>query len=106
MGQEKIGEIIAKRELQCSGATEPVTVLIGKPQKFSDGDDFFCPYQITGGGFNKVNHAAGIDTVQALALALRMIGADLNFSSAGKAGQLSWIGGEGSNLGFPIPDIG
>lgn len=99
-----VGTVIATRELRHSdGGT--ITVIIGKPQKFSDSEDIYCPYQITGIKRNKVRYAVGIDAVQALELALKMIGADLYTSDEAHAGNLSWEAGEKGDLGFPKPDL-
>lgn len=97
-----VGTVIATRELSLS-AGKPVTVLIGKPEKFPDSDDYYCPYQILGFGNQRVRYAGGSDAVQALELALKKIGADLYTSKEAQAGELSWHGEK--NLGFPVPDV-
>lgn len=102
MQLKSIGIEIARRELDANGAR--VSVAIGKPEKFPDADDYFCPYQVTGIGNGKVRYAGGVDAVQALLLALKMIGADLYTSKEAQAKQLSWSAGENGNLGFPVPD--
>jgi hypothetical protein len=97
-----VGTVIATRELSLS-AGKPVTVLIGKPEKFCDSDDYYCPYQILGFGNQRVRYAGGSDAVQALELTLKKIGADLYTSREAQAGKLSWHGEK--NLGFPVPDV-
>lgn len=99
-----VGTVIATRELFNSDG-EAVIVIIGKPENFPDGDNCYCPYQITGIKRNKVRYAVGIDAVQALELALKMIGADLYTSDEAHAGNLSWEAGEKGDLGFPKPDL-
>lgn len=98
-----IGSVIASRELSLSTGKK-VTVLIGKPEPYPDGRDFYCPYQILGIGAERVRYAGGLDSAQALILALNKIGADLYASAEAKAGQLSWTtGGDVGDLGFPKP---
>ena len=99
-----IGTVIAFRELSLRGVNA-VTVKIGKPEKFPDGDDYYCPYQIEGIGDGRVRYAGGVDAVQALELTLNRVGAELHASSEAKSGTLNWVGGKNSNdLGFPLPD--
>lgn len=100
----KVETIIATRELILSDGKE-VSVIIGKPEKFPDSDDYYCPYQVIGIGKGNVRYAGGIDSVQALLLTLNMIGADLYTSKEAKAGILSWKGGAKGDLGFPLPEV-
>ena len=104
MKLDSVGTIIALRELVLVDAKK-VTVIIGKPEKFPNSDDYYCPYQIVGIGNGRVLHAGGIDSIQAILLALKMIGADLYTSEAAKAGSLRWKGGEKGDLGFPVPEV-
>lgn len=98
-----VGVQIATRVLDLGG--RQITVVIGKPEKFPDAEDFYCPYQIVGLGSGRVRYAGGIDAVQAMQLALKMVGADLYTSPESQAKQLTWQGGESSgDLGFPVPD--
>ena len=100
-----IGELFASRILQLSGKNSAnVTITIGKPQKFPDGQDYYCPYQIIGLGDEKVSWGGGIDEIQSLILILDQIGIILCNSDEYKQGNLSWFGSEDSNLGFPRHD--
>ena len=103
MELDSVGIVIATRELDLADVKK-VTVTIGRPETFSDGINFYCPYQITGIGNKRVRYAGGIDAAQALQLALKMIGADLYTSREAKARALTWEGGENGDLGFPLPD--
>jgi hypothetical protein len=96
-----MGIVIAQRELSLS-AQETVSVLIGKAEPFPDGNGCYCPYQILGIGDQRVRHAGGEDTVQALMLTLKMIGTDLYTSPEAKARRLTLNGSK--DLGFPVPD--
>ncbi len=101
---DKVETIIATRELILIDGKK-VSVIIGKPEKFPDSDDYYCPYQIMGIGRESVRYAGGIDSVQALILTLNMIGSDLYTSKEAKAGILRWVGGERGDLGFPVPEV-
>jgi hypothetical protein len=91
---ENVGIVIASRELILDG-NQKVEVLIGRPEPCPDGIDWYCPHQILGVGSGRVRYAIGVDTVQALALGLSMIGAELYTSAEYEAGRLSWEGGRG-----------
>jgi hypothetical protein len=101
-----IGQLFATRTLKLTdnNSTRVVMIEIGKPLKFSDGEDYYCPYQIIGLGDEKVNWCGGIDEVQALLLCLEKIGICLTDSEEYAQGKLSWIGSEHSILGFPHLD--
>ena len=101
MELKNVGLPIAQRELELEGARK-ITVVVGKPEKFPGDDDYYCPYQITGLGDDKVRYAGGIDGVQALWLALQMIAADLYTSSEAQNGKLTWH--DERDLGFPVPE--
>jgi hypothetical protein len=104
MEQVKLGTVIATRKLTLAGV-KTVTVRIGKPELFPDGLNWYCPYQVDGIGNGRVRRAGGIDAVQALQLALKMIGADLYTSAEARSGSLTWDAGkEQRDLGFPVPD--
>lgn len=105
MNLQSVGTIIATRQLDLADGRK-VIVTIGKPEPFPGdaGADYYCPYQITGIKRNKVRYAGGVDAVQALQLALEMIGADLETSDEARAGVLSWeAGSERGDYGFPLP---
>ena len=96
-----VGSAIATRALKLRSGVN-VIVSIGRPEKFPDSVDYYCPYQIRGIGDEHVRYARGVDGVQALELALKKIGADLYTSREAQSKELIWNGGE--NLGFPVPD--
>jgi hypothetical protein len=48
MQLKDVGIQIATGELQANG--KKVMIVIGKPEKSSEGDDYYCPYQIVGLG--------------------------------------------------------
>jgi hypothetical protein len=100
MELKTIEQIIARRELDLTTGGK-VTIIVGKPEQFPDGIDFYCPYQITGLSNSRIRYAGGIDEIQALSLTLSKIGADLYTSDAYQSGTLMWNGLK--NLGFPVP---
>jgi hypothetical protein len=104
----EISEVIAERHFYLEGTpNRNIRVLIGKPQKVanpSNGDLVFCPYQVLGIGDEKVRSAGGVDEVQALQLAMEMIGSELYFKLNRKCGgKLRWEAGKEGDLGFPVP---
>lgn len=46
MQLKEVGVQIATRMLDLNG--KQVTVVIGRPEKFPDGEDYYCPYQLCG----------------------------------------------------------
>jgi hypothetical protein len=98
---DRIETVIAKRELTLPEG-KIVTVLIGKPTKFPDSEDYYCPYHIAGLGNENYQYARGIDAVQSIYLALKKIGTNLYTSEQALAGVLRW--NDERDLGFPVPD--
>jgi len=103
-----VGEIIATREYLLDGAKK-VTVLIGKPQPHASDKqwvDWYCPFQKRGLDSDRVKRAWGVDPIQALLLALQMLGAELYSSEEYKTGRLTWhcerVKGD---LGLPVMEI-
>jgi hypothetical protein len=107
MKLEGVGEIIASRKftLLLEGK-EPaeVVVLMGKPQKFPDHADYYCPYEIKGFGPQRVQAVGGVDAFQAMQLALSTIGVELEVISKESGGELIWDADDQGDLGFPIRD--
>ncbi|MBM9502133.1 hypothetical protein JWG44_17890 [Leptospira sp. 201903071] len=102
----KLGTVIAKRELDLSqGKTkQKVIVKIGKPKPSEDKKmDWYCPFQIQGLGLDEIKVSFGIDSIQALQLAMEMIGSILRLHYQRiNPGKLTWLNEE--NLGFPLPE--
>jgi len=76
-----LGSVIAERRLRVTGQPElDVRVRIGTPSPFFDSphSSYYCPYQITGLDDSKVKYAGGVDGVQALELAIRILPAELD----------------------------
>jgi len=103
---ETIGEVIASRKLMLAaadGTNSEITVLIGRPERMPDSDDYYCPIQLRGLGDQKVRYAGGADAIQALQLAMQLIGIELYVKHADIVKQLTWE--ENSELGFPLPSV-
>ena len=104
MHLNSVGEVIAVRTLKLQGeqgTPSDVTVLIGKPQKTPGFDEYYCPYQIRGAGSEKIGYSCGIDAVQALSLALSILGVELEVLNKELEGRLSWECDEEGGFGFP-----
>jgi hypothetical protein len=104
MRVDSIGEVIAVRRLFL--VDEPgreIWVRMGKPQKTPGEPDFYCPYQITGLGDEKPAASVGIDSFQAMQLALRSIGGKLMLLNRNSDGRLRWECDEQGGFGFPVP---
>lgn len=97
---DNVGTVVATRELECRGGA-PIVVVIGQPQPFPDLLNYYCPFQLRGLGNERIRYAGGVDAVQALELALQMIGAILYTSREAQEKRLTWNGA--ANLGFPVP---
>ena len=80
-----VTRIIAERTLIAieDGREVEVRVVIGQPERFTEGNGYYCPFQITGTGSGRVKYAGGVDSVQSLQLAMKMIGVIL--ACTGKA---------------------
>jgi len=99
------GDIIAHRFLECMddrGKKIDVNVYIWRPIADPDGVNWTCPFEIAGLPGKRPRGAHGVDAIQALELALKMVGAILYTSKAWQAGRLTWLGHR--NLGFPVTD--
>lgn len=82
------------------GALHVVEVVLGRPAPFGDSGDVYCPFQILGFGSKEVRYAVGVDGVQAIVLALRMIRAHLEVLQSECSARLSWTGSEPGDLGL------
>lgn len=103
MHVKNVGEVVAERELLVDG--KPVVITIGKPVRIPEEGDlsayFECPLRITGEGINYFQSIGGLDSMQALVLALQFIGAELQRKQVEQ--KITWEGEE--DLGFPLMKI-
>ncbi|MDI7182678.1 DUF6968 family protein [Leptospira santarosai] len=103
--QYKLGTVIAERKLSLKVGRKKQTVLIriGKPKISNDPKmDWYCPFQISKIGLDTIKAAHGIDSIQALLLAMKMIEAILVHFQKSNPGKLTWLNQE--YLGFPLPE--
>jgi hypothetical protein len=100
---DDLSDVIALRRLSLvEGSTEHKIVLVklGMPRPFPDSSGYYAPFQITGIGSEKIKYAGGVDAIQALQLAMRMIGFDLDALNNDVGGGLKWEGDDAGHLGF------
>jgi hypothetical protein len=95
-----LGEVIAEREFDSlSEGGPPVVGRLGKPRPDTrDGGDWQCSYQVLGTGDDTASTAYGVDSLQALMLAIDKLRADLTWRARQREEGFSWFGQPG--LGF------
>lgn len=101
-----VGQVIATRRIRSEGSGETnYLVQIGLPQPFPDSSDYYCPVQVLSESDNqgKVLYSAGIDSVQALQLGMKLAGGILFRLNQDCGGKLRWEGDESGDLGLPLP---
>jgi len=95
--------IIATRTLTLreSGADIDIPISIFAPNRLDDGS-WRCRYDIGWPDTIRTAHAGGADSVQALLLALQMIGSELYTTNYHQEGRL-FTDRPGDGYGFPVP---
>jgi hypothetical protein len=76
----ELGDVIAERVLtfeSATGASTEVVVRLGRPVRDGSEPAWLCPYQVSGLGRDRVMAIFGVDSAQALLLALHTIPAEL-----------------------------
>jgi hypothetical protein len=91
----QLGRPIAERVLTCGKRKRTLIVRLGMPRKVPR-SDWACPYQIVGLRDSRVEDAYGVDSVQALIMALESIRRRLERSRV----SCTWMGGEEGDAGF------
>ena len=86
--------------IEVDGKQQVVPVTIYLPQAV--GEDWRCAYEIGWPSGPRRAAANGVDSVQALLLAMQMIGAELYAACPPGAGYLAWLA-EDDGFGFPLP---
>jgi hypothetical protein len=96
-----LGDVIAERVLEATKDEKSyvVKIRLGRPVRSAEDPDYRCPYQVAGIGDDVVRSASGEDSMQALDLAIKMVGAELHFRY--KDFTFRWLGQ--SDFGFPKP---
>lgn len=95
-------EAIAHRAIVLRRGAEQseIRISIGRPEK--DGRDWRCAVRIEGLGPAMEHVARGVDSVQALLLAIAMVTVQLESRVREAGGTIEWLGLPGS--GLPPPD--
>jgi uncharacterized protein DUF6968 len=104
MNVTSIADVFLEREFEVDGLEGAVKLYVGKPQP-DPRSDWYCEYQVVGTSYNKVHKAYGIDSIQALQLAL--IGANALLGSILKGEhKITWLGEDdlGLLMTEPSPD--
>ena len=65
-----------------------------------DFSSFYTPYQLKGVGSERIKYAGGVDAVQSLQIAMKMIGVELEVLHK-PSSKISWECGEEGDFGFP-----
>ncbi|MFN7144121.1 MAG: DUF6968 family protein [Myxococcota bacterium] len=95
-------DVIAERELELllpgADTAARIVVRIGRP--VPDGQDWRTPYEIhgPGGGEVRARSIFGVDSMQSLLGAVKVIGAELSIHA--RRGRLTFLGDD--DLGFPL----
>lgn len=84
----ELGDVIAERAFE-RPVGPPVVLRIGRPRPHPEGD-WICPFLFTGVNDGVVYEPGGVDAVQALELALQMIG--ILLPDVQKQYELTWHG--------------
>jgi hypothetical protein len=89
---------IGTRALNCikDGRAFRIEASVGEPVEVTRGE-WRCAYRIADAGRESVQYAHGVDSIQALILALEGIRVGI----AAIGGEFSWEGGEPGDPGFP-----
>lgn len=100
---DRIENVVARRSFQMKDGRN-IEIVIGAPQPFSDDADYFCPFQMIGLGDARVYYAGGVDSYQALILALKKLTVHMVTMDAVKNGEVQWLDGSEPDLGLlPVP---
>ena len=94
MPEYQIGQCVAERqlELKLASSSEPVVVRIGTPYFVKEMDAWQCPYEIEMKGRKKVFAIYGEDSMQALALTLKVLDVELEVTAKQASGSILWFG--------------
>jgi hypothetical protein len=94
--------LIASRALTLRNGNDgiQIPIRIFAPEKAASGS-WFCHYEIDWPGENHKMDVGGVDSVQALVLALQLIGAEIYSSNYHESGQL-FFDKPGTGYGFPV----
>lgn len=86
-----LGKIIATRKFFLNN--KEIHLSIGMPKKFSDSDDYYCPYIFKGIGSEEIKFAGGVDSLQALQLCIKAISYEFNYLDKEVKSKITWEAG-------------
>jgi hypothetical protein len=95
--------IVARRELDIRGSTQKVVVELARPYARPSGE-FGCPYRIEYGQTVIQREIFGVDSFQALQLALKIISSHLHYDEDLPLGKMYWLEPD-NDIGFPAPEV-
>ena len=95
--------IIATRSLVLHSANRDIEIPISVYAPERVNVDWICRFEIKWPEGKAERWGAGVDAVQALVLAMEMIGAEINTSRHHESGHLKWLE-TGRGYGFPVPN--
>jgi hypothetical protein len=96
--------IVASRCLKLRKADSEIDVAVRLFEPRSDQNYWSCDFEIDWPEGTRKGTAHGFDSMQALVLALNMVGSEIYTSDYHKSGALSW-GEPRKGYGFPLPRI-
>ncbi|MBV2366418.1 DUF6968 family protein [Streptomonospora nanhaiensis] len=106
-----LGEVVAERVVEAvapGGARTPVRLRIGRPRPDTHpegtGTDWCCPWQVEGLGNTEVQRSYGVDSLQALLLAVYRLRLGLQERARSAGVRLEWLGMAGLGLAVE-PDL-
>jgi Domain of unknown function (DUF6968) len=95
--------LIAHRRLVISSPSGDIEVPVRLFQPEEDDRMWICRYEIDWPNRRRSYFAAGADGMQALTLAIRIIGVEIYTSEYHESGTLRWFE-QGQGYGFPVGD--
>lgn len=94
-----IGDVIAVREMEFhtnDGKIEKAFLKVGRPFEYGEGLDWCCPYELSTESRKKVFGMFGIDSLQAIDLALKTLRVEVEHWEKTQNGKFYFLGEEGA----------
>ena len=103
MPKYEVREVLAEREIMFRGedGTElPCKVRIGRPELRSE-HDWVCPYDVSVGNSRKSFGIYGVDSIQAVVLALKTLDVEIEARAKELDMKPTWLGEDSSSVFDP-----
>jgi hypothetical protein len=94
--------VIATRSLKLRLPAKEIDISVRIFLPDADNGNWRCAYEIDWPDGKRSSAAAGVDSVQALLLALQKIGTEIYTSDYHRQGQVNWLEAN-QGYGFPVP---